>query len=487
MPCEAWAGSMRPSQSTAPRIRINAGDSTAHSNLGNVLVDRGLVDEAITEFRTAIRLAPGNAEAHNNLGLTLRKLGNFDEAIVEYRTAVRLKPDYAESYDNLGCALQLQGKLDEAVAAGRTAIRLRPDYAVAHNNLGTTLKTQGKLEEAIAEFRTAMRLKPDDARPHVNLGVAFVAQGKLDLAVAEYLTAIQLEPDLIEPHNNLSIVLRSQGKLEEAIAESRVLLKLKPDYAGAHFALGTALGTLGKNEEAAAEYRIAIRLKPDLAEAHCNLGQILLLRGDYAGAVERYRIGHELGSKTPGWAYPSAQWVADAERKLGFAKRLPAIIRGDDKPKDEGERLAFAQMAYDGKQFRTAHRLWAEALEANPKAGDDRQSQIRYNAACAAALVAAGQDKDQTSPDDAEKAKLRGQALGWLTSELTTWGKLLESGAPPARLRIAQILTQWAQDSDLAGVRDGNSLAKLPAFEQNAWQTLWADVDSLIKRAGTRP
>ena len=470
-------------------IRINADDSLTHNNLGNVLEERGRLEEAIAEYRAAIRLAPAFAAAHQNLGFALQKEGKLEDAIAEYRTAIRLNPDYAECYDNLGSALRLQGKFDEAIAASRRAVRLKPDYAAAHNNLGMTLKIQGKLEEAIAEFRAASRLKPDDARPHVNLGVVFVAQGKLDLAVAEYHAAIQLAPDLIEAHNNLSIVLQTQGKLEEAIAEYRNLLKLNPDYAGAHFCLGTALFILGRHDEAAAEYRATIRLKPDFAEAHCNLGQILLLRGDYAEALEMYRKGHELGSKTPGWAYPSAQWVADAERKLAFAKRLPAIIRGEDKPKDDGERLAFAQMAYDGKQFKAAHRLWAEALEGNPKVGDDRQSQVRYSAACAAALVAAGKGKDQASPDGAEEGKLRGQALDWIKAELTAWGKLLESGPPQARVAIAAIFKHWKEDTDLTGIRDALALAKLPEEEQKAWRALWTEVQSIAPpaHAGNKP
>ena len=107
------------------------------------------------------------------------------------------------------------------------------------------------------------------------------------------------------------------------------------------------------------------------------------------------RKGHELGSRRPDWRYPSAQWVADAERKLAQANRLLAIVRGEDKPKDNAERLTFAQIAYGRKHFATSARLCGEALETDPKLGD-RQVGHRYIAACAAALAAAGQG--QTSP-----------------------------------------------------------------------------------------
>ncbi len=142
-------------------------------------------------------------------------------------------------------------------------------------------------------------------------------------------------------------------------------------------------------------------------------------------------------------------------------------------------------MAFDREHFAAAARLWAEALASDPKLGDDRQTQPRYNAACAAALAGTGRGKDQPSPDDAARAKLRQQALDWLKAELMTWGRFLEAGPPQARPAIIQTLDHWRQDTDLAGIRDAVALAKLPEDERKAWQSLWADVDSFLKLAAT--
>jgi len=122
-------------------------------------------------------------------------------------------------------------------------------------------------------------------------------------------------------------------------------------------------------------------------------------------------------------------------------------------------------------------------MEADPKLGDDRRAGHRYNAACAAALAASGQARDEPPPDDAAKAKLRRQALGWLQAEQAAWGKLLESGPPQGRPAIAQTLNHWKQDNDLAGIHEAGALAKLPEAEQKEWQAFWADVEALLKRA----
>jgi hypothetical protein len=47
-------------------------------------------------------------------------------------------------------------------------------------------------------------------------------------------------------------------------------------------------------------------------------------------------------------------------------------------------------------------------------------------------------------------------------------------------------LLNWRQDSDLAGLRDKEALAKLPAEGPEAPETLWADVARLLTRAEER-
>ena len=106
------------------------------------------------------------------------------------------------------------------------------------------------------------------------------------------------------------------------------------------------------------------------------------------------RKGHELGSRRPDWRYPSAEWVAQAERILAVAKRFPAVLRGEDKPKDNGERLAFAQMCYNTKRFATAVRLYVDAFVADPKLADGVHPGNRYDAARVAALAGCGRGND---------------------------------------------------------------------------------------------
>jgi serine/threonine-protein kinase len=393
-------------------------------------------------------------ETAHDLAHLLEDMGRTEEALVVFADLSARRPGDARHLGCYGQCLNARGRpeaadvLGRAVAAAREAIRLKPDQATAHVKLGRALTGRGEAEAAIAEFREAIRLKPDDARAY----------------------------------NNLGLVLAKRGEAEAAIAAYREAIRLKPDFAEAYYSLGLALAQQGNPGAAIAAYREAIRLEPDFAEAHCNLGGLLLQRADYEEAVKEFRRGDELGSKRQGWPYPSAKWLQEAEQQAAQARRLAAVLRGDDRPRDKAERLELAHHCYDTDRYAAAARLWAEALEADSRLGEDRQTRLRYSAACAAALAAAGAGKD-TPLDGAARAKLRTQALGWLKAERDTWAKLLEADPSRARADIAPMLRHWKVDSRLSAVRDAADLAKLPEAERKQWQTLWAEVDGLLDRA----
>ena len=50
---------------------------------------------------------------------------------------------------------------------------------------------------------------------------------------------------------------------------------------------------------------------------------------------------------------------------------------------------------------------------------------------------------------------------------------------------VTQQMEHWQKDTDLTGIRDKAALAKLLAEERVAWETLWADVSALLKKAQT--
>jgi tetratricopeptide (TPR) repeat protein/tRNA A-37 threonylcarbamoyl transferase component Bud32 len=462
-------------------IELKPDHALAYYNLGLALADQKKLDEAVAAFRKAIDLKPDLALAYNNLGVALHEQKKLDEAVATCRRAIELQPDLALAYHNLGLALADQKKLVEAVAAYREAIRLKPDYAEVYTNLGGALYDQKQLGEAVAAFRESIRLKPDLPVAHFNLGNALSAQGKLGAAVAAYREAIRLKPDYPEAHYYLGNDLLAQGKLPEAVAAFQEAIRLKPDSPEAYYNLGNALRPQGKLDEAAAAFQEAVRLKPDFPEAHCNLGYVLQRLGQFARSLDATRRGHELGLKTAGWRYPSAQWVRYAERLVALDEKLPAILKDDVRPANVTEQVDLARICQTPSKrlYAAAARFYADAFAVTA----DLAAGHRYTAACCAALAASGQGKDDPKPDDKERTRLRAQARDWLRADLAAWSQRVDAGKSADRAAAVATLIHWRGDPYLRGVRHPWPLLRLPADERRHWLQFWADVDELLQKA----
>ena len=233
-------------------------------------------------------------------------------------------------------------------------------------------------------------------------------------------------------------------------------------------------------DEACAAFRAAIECDPAYAEAWCNLGQALQARGEFSAAVEARRKGHELGSKRPDWRFPSAQWVAQAERLLALEGRLSAILKKQDEPRDARERIEFAQVCAVKKHYAAAASFYTAGLPAV-----EQFPFLRYNAACCAALAGCGKGIDSADLDDVARAGLRKQSVEWLRADLDAWTKRLEGGKDEDRQLVAQTLSHWKGDPDLAEIRNAEQLEKLPTVEQVALRQFWAEVDALLEQTAT--
>jgi tetratricopeptide (TPR) repeat protein len=464
-------------------IALKADFAEAHSNLGNALSSQGKHSAAEAACRKAIVLKPDLAYSHNNLGNALLRQQRYGEAEAALRKAIALDPDFAHAYTNLGIALGRQGKYGAAEAACRKAIARKPDFAEAHSVLGNCLMGRQSHGEAEAAYRKAIALNPNFAEAYNNLGSALSHQGKHGEAEAAYREAIALQPSNPAAHYNLGSALGAQGKHGEAEAACRKVIALWPDFAKAHINLGNALVAQGKLSEGAAAYRKAITLRPDLAAAHYNLGNTLWQQAQFDDAAAAlHQACKLLPAKDP--LREQARQLQQRCQRLGLLDaRLPAILKGTEKPANTAEQVEFARLCHLKKLFAAAVRFYADAFAAEPKLGEDVPEGVRYDAACAAALAGCAPEKDADKPDGKERARLRRQARDWLRKDLTWWARKLENGTAQARHSAGQRLQHWQSDPDLASVRDRDGLARLPDEEREQWERLWSEVDELLRSA----
>jgi hypothetical protein len=155
------------------------------------------------------------------------------------------------------------------------------------------------------------------------------------------------------------------------------------------------------------------------------------------------------------------------------------VLEGKDQVADIAELQGFAEVCRLQKRHAAAGKLWGDAFATDPKLADDMTLYHRYDAACHAALAAAGAGIDADQFDEPERARLRRQALEWLRADFAYW-QSETGGKETGRALVRTILKHWQEDPDLAGIRDPDALAKLPDDERTTFTQLWSDVAALL-------
>ena len=502
---------------TVPKFQCDL--AASYNTIGVLLSESGRTAEELKKYRSALAILTKLAEAnptvtsyrsqlavsYNNIGEVLRETGNSVDALRNHESALaiqqrladgdptvtRFQGALADSHVKIGLALSRTGKKVEALRAFESALAMYRKLADAN--------------PAVVEFQSAL------ASSYYQIGLVLSEMGQPAAAIKAYANALTIRqklaavnPDLMRFQRDLADTFTNTGPLliatndpgealkayESALAIRRKLARDHPDSAEFASGLGATLNNLALIDLASKRFeeaRILLREAIDgqrkaLASNLTNRTYRLFLANHWTNMIHAAR------------ALGDPKGVAEAERELAelyasdptmvaLDARLSAISRNQQQPRDNAERLRLAQRAYDKALHATAAKLWADALDSDPKLAEDRQAQHRYNAACAAALAGCGQGKDEKPLDGESKAKLREQARGWLQAELASWTKLIESGPAAARPFVAQTLKHWQEDTDLSGVREVKAVESLPEAERKAWHTLWANVNALLAKA----
>ena len=188
-------------------LAVTSDTEIAHNALGEDLLRRGHLDEAIAHFQTAVRIRPGFLDAESNLGVALLQQGKPDEAIVEFQKVLARNPKFAKGYFDMGAALLQKQNPEGAIAELRKAIAFRPDYAEAYNNLAIALFQTDQIDEAITHWERSVAIDKENAEAHNNLAVALLRKGRLREAIAHWRKTLQLQPERVGAQLSLAWVL----------------------------------------------------------------------------------------------------------------------------------------------------------------------------------------------------------------------------------------------------------------------------------------
>jgi tetratricopeptide (TPR) repeat protein len=116
--------------------------------MGNILMDKGKVDDATFMYGRAILTDSTYYKAYYNLGNIYLSQDKFNMAVDQYKQALKYNQNNAYVYYNLGCAYLKLGELKKAKYSFIRAVEIKKNIPDFHYNLAYVFKRLGKEKQA---------------------------------------------------------------------------------------------------------------------------------------------------------------------------------------------------------------------------------------------------------------------------------------------------------------------------------------------------
>jgi tetratricopeptide (TPR) repeat protein len=145
--------------------------ATAHIRRGLALMQRGKLDEAMSDYNTGIELDPNDALAYNNRAILWREKRDLDKAIADLTKAISIDPmpnadgsggGPINLYFNRGVMFDEKQEHERAVADYDQAIKLDPGDPQAFYRRARKHFLLRNFDQSLADMKEAARLDPKD-------------------------------------------------------------------------------------------------------------------------------------------------------------------------------------------------------------------------------------------------------------------------------------------------------------------------------------
>lgn len=283
----AAVASGQPTEAASHLVRavlLDPTDAQARMALGDVWLDAGDYEAALSQFRLLESNRPDDPELLYQMSLAYQGLGQTAEALACAEGVVSQRPNWGPALVRLGLVRVAAGDRLGGEAMLVRAYDAPGMAAFAYFQAGTHFLETGAPARALRYLRRALVLKPDYSWAANNLGNALKALDQPEEAKQAYQLAIAADAENPNPHNGMGVLREAAGDLVGALDSYRAALAADANCVDARYNAGVVLAKLGRTHEAYMQLDAARVLRPDYALTYIQLAQVLLKLGDIRGA-----------------------------------------------------------------------------------------------------------------------------------------------------------------------------------------------------------
>jgi predicted Zn-dependent protease len=186
-------------------VRLIPGSHRLRLHRGVVLVMKGRLEEAISEFQIAGKLSPGDSLSQVALGLALIQMDRQPEAIDLLRQQCKRSPQDPRVFYLLGEALSRSGvqpgsaEEKEAVIALEKSIKLDPSLPQSRGLLGKMLLRRGEVDRAAEHLEKAHEQDSEDLSTTYQLAQVLQRKGQTERARQLFALVEQAKSEKLQP------------------------------------------------------------------------------------------------------------------------------------------------------------------------------------------------------------------------------------------------------------------------------------------------
>jgi tetratricopeptide (TPR) repeat protein len=253
---------------------------------GELLYEKGELDNAIAACTNAIQINPNDREAYYYRGRSYLDKGEYDKAIDDFTESIRQSPGFhINAYNYRGRAFYRKGDYNNAIADFTIVLTmtspnvLRPGFNPLVER-GIAYFDNEEYDLALEDFNEAIQARGRfDPVPFYWRGEIERMRGDYDSAIADYTEAIQLAPEWSGPYNNRGLTYYDKGDIDQAIADYSETIRVNQNNDTAYYNRGMAYYNKGDNDQAIADFEAALGINPNFTTAKTNLEFLRQQRG----------------------------------------------------------------------------------------------------------------------------------------------------------------------------------------------------------------
>ena len=350
---------------------------------------------AIEAYSGAIALRPDSMLAYLRRGQTYQQRGDrgdLEAAARDFRTAAALDPTATRPLEALGDALYQLQRYERAEEAYEKCLRLDDRSPRVAYRLALARYRRHDIDGALGALADTVRLDDRMAEAHYLRGLCLRDRHRLADAVRAIQRATAIDPAMLAAREELADLYGAIGRNREQLEQLQVLAALERDRAARQVAVAMADARAGQWDLAVLTLSGALERNPNEPEIYRALGQVWL---------ERPRDDGAFLSKAREALERAAASTAATSQTLGLYAR--ALLQGGDVkgaeralqqaanryPIDPGALLLYASTAERQNHLDVAHQALAE-YDAIAPAGAETSAR----AALAQRLAARGRRKE---------------------------------------------------------------------------------------------